>query len=329
MDSPSTRYRGKYFLDALKTGQNITYSFVYPSYALGNIAWFIYVYVEALLFRRQNSIIIFQKIYTNRIYSKALKLLLLFRKENTIYDIDDAEYERFPDEVLNHFIKYVSRCTVGSDTLMAYAKRINPLVDKLPSAVIPHNHIKQSKNDVFTIGWIGFYNAHRQSLMELFYPAIATIQQPIKLVLLGVDNPLHIAEITAFFADNPNIEVVIPADIDWQDEQQVYKRIKDFDVGIAPLINNEMNRSKSAFKLKQYLSCGVPALASSIGENVHYITKGENGFYCNSPDEYRQRIDELMALSKAEYARLIENSLASTTPFTMDSYCADFMRYCK
>jgi glycosyltransferase involved in cell wall biosynthesis len=329
MESPSTRYRGKYFLEALNKKENISYSFVYPSYAPKNIAWFVYVYFSALLFRKQDSIIIFQKIYTNRIYSNALKLLLLFRKENTVYDIDDAEYERFPDDVLNHFIKQVSRCTVGSDTLMAYAKQINPKVVKLPSAVIPHNEVKQKKNDVFTIGWIGFYNAHRQSLTELFYPAIKDIQKPVKLVLLGVDKPEDKAEILAYFAASSNVEIIIPDDIDWQDEHSIYKRIKEFDVGIAPLLNNEMNRSKSAFKLKQYLSCGVPVLASSVGENVHYITEGDNGYYCNSPAEYKQRIEELIALSSSEYALLIENSLASTTPFAMDSYCADFIRYCK
>lgn len=328
LESPSTRYRGKYFLEALSKAQNISYSFVYPGYAPKNIAWFVYVYFSALFFRKQDSIIIFQKIYTNRIYSKALKLLLFLRKENTIYDIDDAEYERFPDDVLNHFIKYAGRCTVGSDTLKAYAQQNNPRVDKLTSAVIAHNQVKQHKNDVFTIGWIGFYNAHRQSLTELFYPALTAIQKPVKLILLGVDKPEHKAEIAAFFAAYPNVEVVIPDDINWQDEVSIYKRIKEFDVGIAPLLNNEMNRSKSAFKLKQYLSCGVPVLASSVGENAHYISEGNNGYYCNSPAEYRQRIDELMNLSPAQYAALINNSHASITSFTMDSYCADFIRYC-
>jgi glycosyltransferase involved in cell wall biosynthesis len=146
--------------------------------------------------------------------------------------------------------------------------------------------------------------------------------------LLGVTNPTHKAEVIAYFKINPNIEVVIPDDIDWQDEIDIYKRIAQFDVGIAPLLNSEMNQSKSAFKLKQCLSCGVPVLASSVGENVHYLNNGINGYYCNTPDEYLHRINELIDTTPAEYERLIENARNSISPFTMKNYCEDFITYC-
>ena len=89
--SPSTRYRGNYPLQYLKKHHNQSYDFVYPDNSLKGLLHFIKIYLSALLFRKQNSLIVIQKVCTNRLYAKALKLLIRIHKKNTLYDIDDAE----------------------------------------------------------------------------------------------------------------------------------------------------------------------------------------------------------------------------------------------
>jgi hypothetical protein len=65
-----------------------------PGYDFRNLLNLLLTYFSALLCRDKKSIIVFQKIYTHGIDATALKILLFFRKQNTLYDIDDAEYTR-------------------------------------------------------------------------------------------------------------------------------------------------------------------------------------------------------------------------------------------
>lgn len=269
--------------------------------------------------------IVFQKIYSRRIYATALKLLLYFRPHNTIYDIDDAEYEKFPAETIKYFMSNCSYCTVGSQVLMNYAKQFNTNVVLLTSPVIAHDEIKITKNKVFTVGWIGFYNAHRDSLQQLFLPALVEVDFPVKLILMGVTNPEHIDEITAYYAVNSNVIIEIEKHINWYDELSIYNKIKTFDIGIAPLLDNEINRAKSAFKLKQYMSCAVPVLGSQLGENSRYLINGKNGFFCNTPKEYEQKLKHIRNMTLEDYTHMQDNALCTVEQFNMKGYCATLM----
>jgi glycosyltransferase involved in cell wall biosynthesis len=334
-DAPSTRYRAKYAIENLKYKNDITYSFAYPGYNIQTLCTFIIVFLSALLFRKKNSVIVFQRIYTSGIYAKALKVLLFFQKKHTIYDLDDAEYMHFSATTITHFLTYCDACTLGSETLVYYARQFNTNVHLLTSPVIPHAKIKQKRNNILTLGWVGFYDSldnnddfsHQDSLQKLFFPAIKNIEFPINLVLLGVRQEKNKHNIKVFFAENPNIFIDIPDNIDWQDELSVYDRIKEFDIiGIAPLLDNEVNRAKSAFKIKQYFSCGVPALASGIGENVRFLEHGKNGFLCETPQDFKDNIVKLKGLPSDEYSRLCQNALATVNSFSMESYCQTFMK---
>lgn len=327
MREPSVRYRAKYVLDELKVTRNIPYEIVYPGYSVKNIMHFFFVFFTALLSKPDDRLIIYQNTYTRRWYTLFLKTLLLLRPENTLYDIDDADYLRFPPQVIYHFMKRCSACSVGSVALQQYAEKYNKHVLLLTSPVIEHSEIKSKRNDTLTIGWIGFYNAHKDSMEKLFLPALDNTSVNIRLVLLGVTNPAHKKELLARFAHKPNISLDIPEDIDWQDELSVYHRIKQFDIGISPLLPTEMNIAKSAFKLKQYMSCGVPVLGSDTGENKRFLVEGENGFFCNSPADYTKYIFEIYATTDQQYELMSQNARASVAQFSMEQYCSSLISY--
>ncbi len=277
--------------------------------------------MQVLLQRKQDSVVVFEKIRTRRVYATLLKLLLKASPQQTVYDIDDADYLKFPPQTIEHFIRYSSRCTVGSQRLADFATAHNPQVSILTSPVVDHGYVKQSRNSVFTIGWIGYYTAHQLSLQELLFPAIAQLTFPVKLVLMGVKKQEHIQEVETYFSQYLHVTVCIPQDIDWQNETSVYQQVAAFDVGVAPLLDTEVNRAKSAFKLKQYLSCGVPALASATGENEHFLQDGSNGFLCNTSTEYAMRLEQLVQMSDADYRQLSANALRSKASFSMQQYC--------
>jgi glycosyltransferase involved in cell wall biosynthesis len=325
LDAPSIRYRAKYPLEELRQKQGINYCIVYPGYDFKSLLIFFKAYFGALFFRKKNSAIVFQKIYTKRIYSKALKFLLLFRKKNTFYDIDDAEYEKFPPETIHHFIKNCAFVSVGSNALADYAKKINPRVFLLTSPVMAHQQLKEKRNAEITIGWIGCFDAHRKSMYGLLFPALKNSGFKINLVLLGLNIEEDILNVRALFSSNKNITLEIPENINWRDEISVYKMVKEFDIGIAPLLDTSINRAKSAFKLKQYFSCGVPALASSVGENALFLRSGVNGFFCDSPEEIKEGIEKIRNMQENDYNYLCNNALASAKEFSLENYCSIFL----
>jgi glycosyltransferase involved in cell wall biosynthesis len=143
-----------------------------------------------------------------------------------------------------------------------------------------------------------------------------------------VEDEAEVCEIQSIFRSNPNITVDAPLGLDWHDEPSIYKIICTFDIGVSPLIDNEFNRGKSAFKLKQCLSCGIPVLASSVGENIAFISHGKNGYFCDTPDEYYERIISLK-ISEGIFSDLTLNAKNTFPSFSIDEYCSIFLNYFK
>jgi glycosyltransferase involved in cell wall biosynthesis len=318
---PSVRYRATYPLEALRREQGVDYSIAYPGYDAKSIFRFARMFFSALLFRKKDSLIVVQKLYTNRVYAFALKTLLFFQRKNTQYDLDDAEYLVYPPERINYFIRNCAACSVASEALLQYARKLNPNTFLLTSPVIDHRQTKARKNETLTLGWIGCYGgAHRDSLFDLVFPAIKMLGFDVRLVLLGITEDEHRIEVAEYFANDKHVTLELPGDIDWLDEAAVYVRICAFDLGLAPLLDIEMHRSKSAFKLKQYLSCGVPTLASGIGENSRFIRHGENGFSCNTIGDYHRQMQAVNAMQANDYERLSSGARESVPGFTLTFY---------
>lgn len=303
LSCPSTRYRGKYPLEYLHQEKQISYDFVWPEKSLAAILNFLKLLLEILFFRKPNSLVVIQKIYTKRFYANLLKLLVYLRKENTLYDLDDAEYYRWPAETLNFFIKHCQFVQVGSEALLEYCLQWNPNVTLATSPVIAHEHRKTQKSHKPVLGWVGDFGngrdicrafSHKTNLYQLFFSKLAAIQYPVKLVLIGVKNQSDIPELQALFAKYPHIELEIPTDLNWWDDSWLYGKIVEFDIGLSPLVSHPFNEAKSAFKAKQYLSCGVPVVASDIGENNKFIIDGANGFLCEDPDGFIDAIDQIV-----------------------------------
>lgn len=328
--SPSTRYRGKYVLESLKSEHGISYDFVFPDYDLNNLLRFARVYLSALLFRKEESLIVFQKIYSKGFYAKALLLLLFFRGKHTLYDTDDAEHLRFPPEIMHRFMRGCSICTVGSAALLKYVQHYNSHVHLLTSPIINHDYSKQERNKVFTIGWVGGYNSnkesskefgHKRSIENILLPAIKNLKFNVRFVLLGVTDSRDREALFHYFEESQQVTLETPLNIDWQNENFVYRYITLFDVGVSPMVDHEFNRAKSAFKIKQYSSCGVPVLASSIGENLRFVDNGYNGFLCDTSMEYEDKLTVIRNMTDPHYRQMCVAAKETTARFSMKNHC--------
>lgn len=331
----SSRYRGKYILNEFADNHNISSDFVYPGYQLNEILNFIITYIKVLFAYRKDSIVIYQKLHTNGVYTNLLKLLVSIRPKRTIYDTDDADYLRYYDKNIYYFMSKCQMCTVGSNALKDFVKNYNDNVLLLTSPIIRHKEIKENRNEILHIGWIGDYGlnknytlpfSHKVSLNGIIFPILKELKFIFKLTILGVKNIDDKLEIENYFKDNVNILLDIPEHINWQDELSIYKKICEFDIGISPMVHHEFNIAKSAFKAKQYLSCGVPVLASPVGENLTFIKNGVNGFICKNAIEFKHRIIQINEMSNREYDQLRKNTLINLQDFSITNYCNDLLQ---
>ena len=323
LESPSVRYRGKYPLDFLKDICGIGSHFVMPGYMPATIFRFVRAYLSALLFRKPDSLIVIQRVNSNFIYANLLKLLVLIRKDNIFYDLDDADYLEYPPKSIWWFIQNCSSVVVGSTELLQNLSASNKSVFLNTSPTPDLKIVKKSKNSLFTVGWIGCYGGHhKESLLQFCFPALNNLPFKIKFVLLGVTNKTEIKFLTEYFSDFENVVLEMPQNINWTDEKSLQERIVKFDIGIATLLDNELQRSKSGFKTKQYLNNGVPVLSSDIPENNLFVEHGKNGFLCSTPADFRQRIIEINEMDPANYNRLSVAVRETICNFNLSNYCS-------
>jgi glycosyltransferase involved in cell wall biosynthesis len=67
------------------------------------------------------------------------------------------------------------------------------------------------------------------------------------------------------------------------EETSLFQR---FDIGIMPLPSTDYTRAKAGFKLLQYMSAGLPVVASPLGVNRELIDQSGGGVLADSPREW-------------------------------------------
>jgi len=88
--------------------------------------------------------------------------------------------------------------------------------------------------------------------------------------------------------------------IPWSEETEV-ESILSMDIGLMPLPDDKWERGKCAYKLIQYMACGLPVVASPVGMNVEVVQVGVNGFLASSEEEWVESLRRL--ISDAEMRR--------------------------
>lgn len=333
---PSVRYRAIHPLRHLWAWHGVGSTFVVPGWSPRRVRDFVHAYLEALFSPREASVIVIQRVFTRGLYALLLRLLTFFRGDRCIYDIDDAEYMERPAGTIHAFMRACALVTTGSQGLLDHAKRFNPNGALLTSPVPDHDQRKMAaygkvqRNKVFTIGWVGcFWGTHEANLYRLFFPALRDLGFRVHLVILGARDLAAENRLRDHFLNDPWLTIEVPQDIAWCDEAAVHARIARFDVGVSPLMDTEINRCKSAFKLKQYMSCGVPVLASPVGENPRFLEHGGNGFLCRTVEEFRQCVYRVAGVSDADYNALCQAAFRSTRAFDQEQYAKAFLAACR
>jgi glycosyltransferase involved in cell wall biosynthesis len=215
----------------------------------------------------------------------------VFRKK-MIYDFDDAIWiADSKSKILNWWkaywkialiCKWAYKVVAGNDFLCDFARRFNKNVVLIPTCVDTenvHNRIKDQEEQPITIGWTGSHTTLR--FLDPIVPILKSFAEKcgIRTVVICNRPPAFSFPGLTYVPWNAACEI---------------DDLLEIHVGIMPLQNDLWSKGKCGFKLIQYLSLGIPAVASPVGVNINIIENGVTGFLCDSDEEWEQAFTKLI-----------------------------------
>ncbi|MBM3251169.1 MAG: glycosyltransferase family 4 protein [Candidatus Omnitrophica bacterium] len=137
-----------------------------------------------------------------------------------------------------------------------------------------------SQNKTPIIGWIGSHTTSYclNQLINVFIKLAEKFDFSLKII--GGEENFNI----------PGVNVI-------NEKWTLQKDIENFqslDIGIYPLPNDERALAKTPFKTIQYMSVGVPVMASRVGGNIEIIQDGINGFLAATENEWLEKLTSLI-----------------------------------
>lgn len=202
-----------------------------------------------------------------------------------IVDYDDAIFHNY-DKSTNVLIRFFLKNKI--DIVMRNSHSViagnNYIKDRAALAGAKHIEViptvidlaryERSQNDKnnsnFVIGWMGSPSTFK------YVQAIAPVLE--ELALNGAQ--IHIVGAKGDLGFTKNLHF-----ISWEEATEV-DNIYAFDVGIMPLEDSPWEKGKCAYKLIQYMACGLPVIASPIGMNLEVVHPGQNGYLASSKSEW-------------------------------------------
>jgi glycosyltransferase involved in cell wall biosynthesis len=219
--------------------------------------------------------------------------LLLVLNVNYLVDYDDAifhNYDMHPNKIIRFLLrdkignvmKYSAHVLAGNQYLATKAKASGAKKISILPTVIDvelYNSAIKNKSDKLIIGWVGSPTTYKY--VEKMIPLFNGLAQKydFELQIVGAKN-------------EPSTEGIINY-IPWKENTEV-ALISGFDIGIMPLENSPWELGKCAYKIIQYMGCGVPVVASAVGMNNEVIQNGENGFLVTSEIEWIDKLERLI-----------------------------------
>ena len=79
----------------------------------------------------------------------------------------------------------------------------------------------------------------------------------------------------------------------WSLDTEV-KLLQSFDIGIMPLFNDDWSKGKGGYKLLQYMSLGIPSIASPVGINCELVQHGVNGYLAKDDKDWIEILSKLI-----------------------------------
>jgi len=224
---------------------------------------------------------------------------IFFEIDDNLFLIDEnhPEYNQYKSELkLLEDVVHSSDGIITStqnlnDYFKKYKKPISIIHNKLDEhlwLIKPNTSYRDDKKTIIKLGYFGTYT-HESDLSlieEPFRKAKEILHEEditLDLEVIGVTKEKSdwytSIEVPSGFSDYPSF-------VQW------IKTLK-WDIGLAPLLKNEINNNKSYIKYLEYTAMGVVGIFSNVGEYSQIINHNFNGKLVNDTEEWKCAIIEL------------------------------------
>lgn len=211
-----------------------------------------------------------------------------------IFDFDDAIFHlhtsaanrslgwlKFPGKTAA-ICRLSNHVMVGNEWLADYARQFNPQVTVVPTSVDTERFQVVARNSTcerIVVGWTG--SSTSQTYLEAFAPMLRELlaRYPIELRVHSDREP-----------NLPGVPCIWRR---WSAETEV-EEIRQFDIGLMPMPDEEWAKGKCAMKALLYMSLGIPAVCSAVGANCEVIQHGENGMLAYTTEEWLNSLGTLI-----------------------------------
>jgi len=255
----------------------------------------IFAVIRSLATVKKGDVVFLQRTISNKYFFFIVVLYLNLFRRKMVFDFDDAIYLHsfFKTKVL---VQIASAVFVCSTLLQDWVRQYNKNV------YIFHTSLNFSWYQQYTkdygkttgpcvIGWIGRGEEHVENLklMVRVLEQLTARGVDYKFLLVGAWKDKRIYELFGRF---PATSVEL---IDYLDWKKIPETIQRFDIGVMPLLDRSVwNRSRSSYKLFEYLAVGIATVSSNNGEISNVIKDGTDGFLADTEEEWVDKLERLV-----------------------------------
>lgn len=220
-------------------------------------------------------IVFIQKVAMSKVTISALRLL----NKGIVFDFDDAVF--FYQDI-SHLLKK-ARCVIVSNKYLAeFSRRYNKQTYELPSPVETTGSFIHKDNNHIIIGWVGSQKTSRylRPLVPIF-KALKDRFKNLTIELMGFEEDMTF---------QPQLDVKTAR---WSIDGS-RRHFEKVHIGVMPLTDDEYSKGKAGYKLLQYMSFGIPCVASPVGVNREIIKNGVNGFLAATEEDWQDKLSLLI-----------------------------------
>lgn len=190
-------------------------------------------------------------------------------------------------------IASASGLTVTTPELAQHYSGVNPNVATLPNLIDfgyrPWPKPKFNEGKTIRLGWSGGVS-HAADLAIMGRVIAAALSAHPQLIYSHYGPPEILKAMTIHYGiSEDRCELIECRPFEWHPEG-----LSGIDIGLAPIENNEFNRSKSPVKLMEYSAVGVPFVASKVAPYARHTDEGKDGFLADTPAEWAEAIGTLV-----------------------------------
>ena len=215
-------------------------------------------------------------------------------RKKFIYDFDDAIWlPNYSDSnarfqklkaygKVKKIMKWAHVISAGNQHLLEFAKQYNSNVSIIPTTIDLENvHTLATNQQVEkpVIGWTGTHTT--MNYLDELVPILKVLEETHDFAFRVISNQA------------PTFELNSLEFVKWNKDSEI-EDLSKINIGVMPLTDTIWAKGKCGFKGLQYMALEIPSIVSPVGVNTSIVEHGKNGFLCNSPEEWKQTLIDLL-----------------------------------